>query len=91
MELLTPFVLKQFFALCDGCILIIDGCWMKIIFTQISSCMKVFNSEKIWCDHLFVHKVMFIVGYYNEFTVMRIQIVIKLFVKDNLYNHRFFT
>ena len=37
----------------------------------------------------FVHKVMFMVGYYNEFTVVRRQSFCKLFLKENSVNDIF--
>ena len=39
----------------------------------------------------FIHKVMSRLGYYNEFTVVRIKIAFKLFVKDNSDYHHFST
>ena len=45
MELLVMFTSKCF-SNCDGSIVIFDGCWLKTIFTKISSCIKFFNSKK---------------------------------------------
>ena len=46
MELLVIFVSHTNFPQCDGSIFIFDGCWLNIIFTKISSCIKVFNFKK---------------------------------------------
>ena len=62
---------------------------MKIIFAKISSCIKVFNFKKLVCP-FFIHKVMFIFGYYNEITVVKVQIVCKLVGKDSSVNPELF-
>ena len=48
----------------DDLVVTFDGCWL-IIFTQISSRIKIFNLEKIMAWPLFIFNVMFVFGYYE--------------------------
>ena len=83
MEFLLPFVSHNCFPYCDGFIFIFDGCYIKIIFTQISSYIKVFNLGKNMARQYFIFKIMFVIGYNNQFTVVRRRMFCKLFVKEN--------
>ena len=69
-----------YFFLLQVSIVIFDGRQMKIILTQISSCIKVFNLKKSGAP-IFHVNVMFLVGYYNKFAVVRRQILGQLFLE----------
>ena len=61
------FLLHKNFPRCDGCIVIFDGCWLKNIFTKISSYITVLNLEIIWRDR-YSYLMSFVFGYYKSFT-----------------------
>ena len=96
---MSPFFYWWSFHLCSYCkrMLLIVMAWFSsqlvsyknIFFTQISSCIKVFNSEKSGAS-IFIDNVMFMVGYYNKFPVVWRQIIGQLYFKDNLVNHLLF-
>ena len=56
MVLLVPFTLHKFLPHCNGSIVIFDEYWIKNILTQISSCIKVLNFEKIWRANIYYVK-----------------------------------
>ena len=82
-ELLLLFASHKQFTHCNGSIVIFDGCWIKIIFTIISSYIKDLNLGKIPARQYFIFKLMFVIGYNNQFKVVRRKLFCKLFVKDN--------
>ena len=53
-----------------GSIVIFDGYWIKNIFTQIISYIKVFNWGKNTARQYSIFKLMFVIGYNNQFTVV---------------------
>ena len=55
----------------DGCIVILVSCLLKKILTHISSCIKIFDLKKIGAP-VFIYNLRFMVGNYNEFTVVSI-------------------
>ena len=64
MWLLNQFVLQNFiFVAMAALSFLIDYGW-KTISRKISSCINVFNSKNL-ARPFFVHKFMFVVGYYN--------------------------
>ena len=70
MELLVPLVSHKYLSCCGGSIIIFDGCWLKIFFSQISLCIRVFNSKYNLARPFFIYKVMYVLGCYNELTVV---------------------
>ena len=51
MGFLVPLAWHNLFSHYNGSIVVFGGCWIKNIFTQIGSCIKVLNLEKIWRAH----------------------------------------
>ena len=58
----------------------------KNFFTQIRSCIKVFNLGKNMACQYFIFKLMFVIGYNNQSKLVRRKIICKLLVKDNQNN-----
>ena len=79
MELLIPSVSHKKNR-CDGFIVIFDDCWIKNIFTQIS---KVINLGIILARQYIITKVVLVIRYNNQFTVVQRKIVCKIFGRDN--------
>ena len=64
-------------------VVIFDGCWIKLIFHLNELVYQGISFGKNMAHPFFVFKFIFVVGYYNELTVVRRKFVIKLSVKDN--------
>ena len=62
-----------------------DAGW-KLCLKQLA-CVLRSLIQKISGAPIFIHKVMFMVGYYNELIVVLRQIVYKVFAKENSFNH----
>ena len=62
---------------------------LKLLFTKIISSIKDFNLKKSSGAPIFHIYIMSMVGYYNEFTVVKRKIVFKLLVKENSDYHYF--
>ena len=77
------FALHKIVVHCDGfhcyCRLLFNK---KKYFTIISLCTNVFILEKIVAP-IFIYYVMFVVGYYIEYTVLQKQISGQLYFKDS--------
>ena len=89
MELLILSASHIFIHWCSS-IVIFDGGWIKIISPQISSCIKVCSLEKNISHQFIIFIVMFLVGYYNESTVVQRQIISQLLFKVNSVNQYIF-
>ena len=71
VEFLLLFALHNFPPHCNGSTVIFDGCWIKLRFTQISSYIKDFNSGKNMGPQYFRFKLIFMIGYNNQFKVVQ--------------------
>ena len=71
MDLFNPLDLTNFVANINGCIVIFGGFWMKIVFHKNKLMYKYMYLEKNIVRLFFMHKVMFMVGYYNELIVLK--------------------
>ena len=83
MELLVPFASHSFISHCEDPIVIFYGFWIRINFHENLLVYQCLQFGKNMAGQFFIFKVIFVVGYYNEFTVVQRQIVCKLFAKDN--------
>ena len=65
------FMLHKIIAHCDGYIVILAGCWLKIIF--LHNLARVLRSLiKKSCAPVFhIYNLVSMVGYFNEFTVVK--------------------
>ena len=63
-ELLVLFAPHKCFPHFEGSIVTFHGCWLKIIPTKISSCVKVFNFENL-ARPLFIFNFIFVFEYFK--------------------------
>ena len=83
IKLLLPFASHYLPPNCDVSIIIFDSCRLKIIFyTNYLVCQGIQFGENL-ARQYFIFKLMLVIGYNNQFTVVQRQNICKLFVKDN--------